>query len=66
VLRAQDLCRAVVINHLAHGPPFFKKYPMDHFAMLTPHEQLVETVLHKPQSSVNAFYWIYGTFCGPH
>jgi len=24
----------------------FKKYPMDHFAMLTPHEQLVETVLH--------------------
>jgi len=23
-----------------------KKYPMDHFAMLTPHEQLVETVLH--------------------
>jgi len=25
---------------------FFKKYPMDHFAMLTPHEQPVETVLH--------------------
>jgi len=24
----------------------FKKYPMDHFAMLTPREQLVETLLH--------------------
>jgi len=22
----------------------FKNYPMDHFAMLTPHEQLVETI----------------------
>jgi len=24
-----------------------KKYLVDHFAKLTPHEQLVETVLHK-------------------
>jgi len=27
---------------LAHGSPFRKNYPMDHFAMLTPHEQLVK------------------------
>jgi len=27
----------------------FKKYPMGHFAMLTRHEQLVETVLHIDQ-----------------
>jgi len=24
----------------------FKKYPMDHFAMLTPHKQLVKTAWH--------------------
>jgi len=30
---------------LAHGPSF-KKYSMDHFRMLTSHEQLVETLLH--------------------
>ena len=29
----------------------FKKYPMDHFAMLTPHRQLIETVA---QRSVNS------------
>jgi len=31
------------MNHL------FKKYPMDHFAIMTSHEQLVETVLHVSQ-----------------
>jgi len=25
---------------------FLKIYPMDHFATMTPHEQIVETVLH--------------------
>jgi len=25
---------------------FLKKYPMDHYAMLTPHEQLDEIVMH--------------------
>jgi len=29
----------------------FKNYPMGHFAMQTPHEQLVDTVLHILQVS---------------
>jgi len=38
-------------NFLARRP-YFKKCSMDHFAMLTPHEQLVETIAHR---SVNVF-----------
>jgi len=42
-----------------------KKYPMDHFDMLTPHEQLVETVLHISERNGNFNLRIYGTLCGP-
>jgi len=33
--------RAVVLNFLAHGPPSFKKYPMDQFVMPTPYINLL-------------------------
>jgi len=35
---------------------------MDQYAMLTPHEQLVETLLHKGQG-MNVLSRIYGTLC---
>jgi len=35
---------------------FLKKYPMDHFVMLTSHEQLVETVLHIISELKGMFY----------
>jgi len=47
-------------------PMFSKKYPMDHFAVLTPHQQLVETVLHIGQcNQEHVQSRIYGTVCGP-
>jgi len=37
---------AVLLNLFWSMDHLLQKYPMDHFAMLTAHEQLVETVLH--------------------
>jgi len=37
---------AVVLNLFWPVNRLCEKYPVGHFAMLTPHEQLVETVLH--------------------
>jgi len=36
---------------------------MGHFAMQTPHGQLVETVLHNAHMSMNVLSKIYGTLC---
>jgi len=33
-------CKMHLNYFLAHGPFFSKQYPLDHFAMLIPHEQL--------------------------
>jgi len=38
---------------------------MDHLAMLTPHEQLVEVVLQKVSIVKNVLCRIYRTLCGP-
>jgi len=58
--------KSVVPNLLWPRGVSYKKYPMGHFAMLTPHEQLVETVLHAGQwpfyqRFIEHSFWI----CGP-
>jgi len=42
--------------------PSLKKYPMNHFVVLTPHEQLIEAVLHTVQGM---FYQGFVEPCGP-
>ena len=44
---------------------FLKKFPMDHLAVLTPHEQQVENVLHKVTIFRNVLSRFYGTLCEP-
>jgi len=50
--------KAVVLNLFgARAIIFLKKYPMDRFATLTHHKQLVDTVLHKLYYSLWNSLW---------